>query len=136
MIVDDHALVRETWSFILKTFPDIGEVYECSSGADAIEWAGSLKPDVILMDINMEPVSGIEATREIMRLYPGIKIIGVSTHAERYYVRGMFAAGAVGYVTKNSSMAEMITAIQTVAKGECFLCGELGELPLLEAQAH
>lgn len=132
MIVDDHAPVRETWSFILQTYSGIGKVYECSSGIEAIEAAGTLQPDVILMDINMEPISGIDATKEILRLYPNMKIIGVSTHTERFYVRSMFAAGALGYVTKNSPVNEMITAIQTVIKGDSFLCTELGELHILE----
>jgi len=83
---------------------------------------------VILMDINMEPVNGIEATRAIREFAPDIKIIGVSVQAERSYVNEMLRNGANGYVTKNSSSTEMITAIDEVLAGKTYLCEEIGHL--------
>ena len=125
LIVDDHTLVRETWSFILKTSPYISHVEECADGISAIVKASEYKPDVILMDINMEPISGIEASRRILEQHPGIKIIGVSTHTDAATIKRMIAAGAAGYVTKTSPVSEMIHAIQLVMEGGNYVCEEL-----------
>lgn len=130
LIVDDHVLVRETWSFILKTYPQIGTVYECASGIDAISMVKECKPDVVLMDINMEPISGIEATERIMELFPDTRIIGISTYSDLSYVRKIFLAGASGYVTKNSPVGEMMDAISAVMKNKTYLCSELSHIPV------
>ncbi|HVU54045.1 MAG TPA: response regulator transcription factor [Puia sp.] len=128
IIVDDHFHVREAWSWVLNQVPRINVVAQCANGREAIEIAKKLQPDVILMDINMEPVNGIEATRAIREFAPDIKIIGVSVQAERSYVNEMLRNGANGYVTKNSSSTEMITAIDEVLAGKTYLCEEIGHL--------
>ncbi|HEY4205652.1 MAG TPA: response regulator transcription factor [Puia sp.] len=128
IIVDDHFHVREAWSWVLNQVPRINVIAQCANGAEAIETAKKLQPDVILMDINMEPVNGIEATRAIREFAPDIKIIGVSVQAERSYVNEMLRNGANGYVTKNSSSTEMITAIDEVLAGKIYLCEEIGHL--------
>src|SRR6201999_3676142 len=101
IIVDDHLYVREAWSWVLNQVPRINVIAQCSDGQEAIEAAKRLQPDVILMDIHMKPVGGIEATRTIRGFAPNIKIIGVSVQAERSYVNEMLRSGANGYVTKN-----------------------------------
>jgi DNA-binding NarL/FixJ family response regulator len=128
IIVDDHFHVREAWSWVLNQVPRINVVAQCANGREAIETARKLQPDVILMDINMEPVNGIEATRAIREFAPDIKIIAVSVQAERSYVNEMLRNGANGYVTKNSSSTEMITAIDEVLAGKTYLCEEIGHL--------
>ena len=128
VIVDDHFHVREAWSWVLNQVPRINVIAQCANGREAIETAKELQPDVILMDINMEPVNGIEATRAIREFAPDIKIIGVSVQAERSYVNEMLRNGANGYVTKNSSSSEMITAIDEVLAGKTYLCEEIGHL--------
>jgi len=128
IIVDDHFHVREAWSWVLNQVPGINVIAQCANGREAIETAKKLQPDVILMDINMEPVNGIEATRAIREFAPDIKIIGVSVQAERSYVNEMLRNGANGYVTKNSSSTEMITAIDEVLAGKTYLCEEIGHL--------
>ena len=128
IIVDDHFHVREAWSWVLNQVPRINVIAQCANGREAIETARKLQPDVILMDINMEPVNGIEATRAIREFAPDIKIIGVSVQAERSYVNEMLRNGANGYVTKNSSSTEMITAIDEVLAGKTYLCEEIGHL--------
>lgn len=125
VIVDDHQMVRETWKLILEQDKRIHVIAECSSGAEAIEVAFALMPDVILMDINMFPVNGFEATRKIIKACPGIKIIGVSVNDQLGYARNMFQLGAKGFVTKNVSQDEMLEAILEVHKGKTFLCREL-----------
>ena len=125
IIVDDHQLVRETWKMLLHEREGIDVIKECTSGAEAIELSSSLKPDVILMDVNMAPVNGFEATRKILKTNPQIKIIGVSVNNQTSYARNMMQLGAKGYVTKNSSRNEMILAIQEVMKGKTYICSEI-----------
>ena len=108
--------------------PGIKVIAQCSNGREAIDAARRLRPDVMLMDINMTPVNGIEATRCIRQFDTSIKIIGVSIQAERSYVNEMLRNGANGYVTKNSSSTEMITAIDEVQAGKIYLCEEIGHL--------
>lgn len=134
IIVDDHFHVREAWSWVLNQVPGLSVIAQCANGQEAIEAARSLQPDVILMDIHMQPVNGMEATRTIRGFAPGIKIIGVSVQAERSYVNEMLRSGANGYVTKNSSSTEMIAAIDKVIAGDTYLCEEIGHLrPTLPA---
>ena len=125
IIVDDHKLVRETWKMLLHGKNGIEIIQECSSGAEVIEVASSLQPDVILMDINMAPVNGFEASRKILKTSPNIRIIGVSVNNQPSYVRNMLQLGAKGYVTKNSSPDEMILAIKEVMKGKTYVCEEM-----------
>ncbi|HMH20246.1 MAG TPA: response regulator transcription factor [Puia sp.] len=125
IIVDDHLHVREAWGWILNKEPRMEVIAQCSSGEEAIEAAKLLQPDVILMDINMRPMNGIEATRQIKKIAPDIRIIGVSVQADRSYVNEMLRSGANGYVTKNSPGSEMIAAIDEVLAGNTYLCKDI-----------
>jgi DNA-binding NarL/FixJ family response regulator len=125
LIVDDHKLIRDTWSFILNSDERFQVIAETDSGKNAIELADSNHPDIILMDINMTPMNGFEATKEIRRISPASKIIGVSMHSQPAYAKKMLQVGAVGYITKNSSKEEMITAISEVARGNKYICNEV-----------
>jgi DNA-binding NarL/FixJ family response regulator len=125
IIVDDHQMVRETWKMILQKDERITIIAECSSGEEAIQAAERLGPDVMLMDINMSPVNGFEATRRITKSHPGVKIIGMSIQSEPSYARNMLHLGARGYVTKNSHKDEMLEAIMQVCNGDTYLCNEV-----------
>ena len=128
IIVDDHFHVREAWSWVLNQVPRLNVIAQCANGQEAIEAARTLQPDVILMDIHMTPVNGIEATRIIRGFAPDMKIIGVSVQAERSYVNEMLRNGANGYVTKNSPSTEMVTAIDEVLAGNIYICEEVRHL--------
>jgi DNA-binding NarL/FixJ family response regulator len=128
IIVDDHFHVREAWSWVLSQVPRLSVIAQCANGQEAIEAAKALQPDVILMDIHMTPVNGIEATRAIRGFAPDMKIIGVSVQAERSYVNEMLRNGANGYVTKNSPSTEMIMAIDEVLAGNTYICEEVRHL--------
>ena len=125
MIVDDHKMVRETWKMLLETSTGIDVIQECASGTEAINIAHNIDPHVILMDVNMTPVNGFEATRKILNNAPHIKIIGVSVNNQPGYARNMLQLGAKGYVTKNSSREEMIKAIREVMNGKTYVCAEV-----------
>ena len=125
LIADDHKLIRDTWSFILNTDNRFKVVAECSNGEEAIEQAKQKRPQIVLMDINMTPVSGLEATRQIRKVSPGSKIIGVSMHSQPAYAKKMLQIGAKGYVTKNSSRDEMFKAIMEVYGGNRYICDEV-----------
>ncbi len=125
IIVDDHQMVRETWKMLLHDQSGIEVIRECASGAEAIALAPALNPDIMLMDINMAPVNGFEATRKIMKQCPHIRIIGVSVNNQPGYARNIMQLGARGYVTKNSSREEMVRAIHEVMRGKTYVCEEV-----------
>lgn len=125
LLVDDHRLIRDSWSHILNKEPRLQVVGAASNGDEAIEMAKSKRPRIILMDINMTPVNGFDATKAIRKQSPGSRIIGVSMHAIPVYAKKMFQAGAMGYVTKNSSREELITSIIEVDAGRKYICDEV-----------
>jgi DNA-binding NarL/FixJ family response regulator len=125
LIADDHTLVRETWSFILNTDPRFRVIAESGSGEDAVELARQLRPNVIIMDINLPGMNGIDATQLIRKFSPSSKILGVSLHTQPTYARKMIQKGAMGYVTKNSSREEMFKAIMEVQHGRKYICEEI-----------
>lgn len=125
LIADDHTLVRETWSFILNTDPRFQVIAESGSGEEAVELAKELKPEIVIMDINLPGINGIEATQLIRKFSPGSKILGVSLHTQPTYARKMMQKGAMGYVTKNSSREEMFNAIIEIHSGHKYICNEI-----------
>ena len=125
LIADDHKLIRETWSYILNSDPRFHVVAICGNAEEAVELARAKRPGIILMDINMAPVSGLEATEQIRKSSPTCKIIGVTVHSQPAYAKKMLAIGAKGYVTKNSPKEEMIRAILEVNDGNKYICDEI-----------
>lgn len=125
LIVDDHKLVRETWSFILNTHPHFLVIGEAGSAEDGIELAKRLHPQVIVMDINLPGINGIEATQQLRKCVPKAKVLGVSLHTQPTYAKRMMQNGAMGYVTKNSTREEMFTAISEVSQGRKYICNEI-----------
>ena len=125
LIADDHTLVRETWSFILNTDPRFTVIAECGSGEEAIELSQKLRPNMVIMDINLPGMNGIEATQQIRKFSPASKILGVSLHTQPSYARKMIQKGAMGYVTKNSSKEEMFKAITEIHAGKKYICEEI-----------
>lgn len=125
LLVDDHKLIRDSWSFILNSDERFTVIGETSSGQEAIEIAREKRPNIILMDVNMSPVNGFDATRQIHKISPESKIIAVSMHTMPAYAKRMLQLGAMGYVTKNSSKEEMIAAIIEVRNGKKYICEEV-----------
>ena len=124
-IVDDHTLLREAFKMTLASHPYFLVIGEAGDGEKAVELVPRLRPDVITMDINLPGINGIEATKQIRRMLPGAKVLGISLHTQPSYVRKMMKAGAYGYVTKNSSKNEMFKAITEVYEGRKYVCAEI-----------
>ena len=125
LIVDDHTLVRETWSEILNSDPRFKVVAQAGNGEQAIEFAKQLRPNIIVMDVNLPGMNGIDATHEVLKSSPESKVLGVSMHTQPAYARKMLQNGASGYVTKNSSRQEMFEALLEINKGNKYICEEI-----------
>jgi two-component system invasion response regulator UvrY len=125
ILVDDHDLIRESLKTLLEKDGRFTIIAQCKNGNDAVEQAKNLLPDIIIMDINMTPVNGFEATEKIINDYPSIKIIGISINNNPKYASKMIALGAKGFVTKTSAFAELKSAIQKVYDGENYICQEI-----------
>jgi DNA-binding NarL/FixJ family response regulator len=121
MIVDDHELVRFGLKNLLEYQPGWEVVAEAGSSGEAIQKAGIYQPEIIVMDIRLGDGSGIDACREIMKIYPNIKVIMLTSFAEDELIFSAIAAGAVGYVLKQVGNDDLVRAIETVARGEALL---------------
>lgn len=121
LIADDHTLIRETWSHILNADPRFQVVAECGTGEEAVQLAEKFQPQIIIMDISLPGINGIEATGLIKKNSPDSKILGISVHTHPAYVKKMIRKGALGYITKNSSKEEMFTAIDEILNGKKYI---------------
>lgn len=124
-LVDDHKLFREGLKLLLSTQDFVHHIYEASNGREFIESLSLVDCDVVLMDIEMPEMNGIEATREAVRLHPDLKIIVLSMYGDEQYYYQMIDAGAKGFMLKNTGIENVITAIKKVAAGENFFSEEL-----------
>ena len=124
MLVDDHKMLREALRTILEKAGDIVVVAEADDGATALERAQALAPDVVVMDIGLVGMSGIEATRRMLAANPAIKVLALSTLADLRMVTQMLEAGATGYVVKSAGSEELLRGIRAVAQGGTYLYAE------------
>lgn len=127
VIADDHELVRTGIKRLLEDFDDIQVVAEACDGLSAINTCEEHNPDVILMDINMPGINGLEATRQLRRKHQNLKIIVVSMHNDEISTQRLLKAGSNGYLTKESSIGEIASAIRKVMNGEYVLSSELAQ---------
>jgi two-component system response regulator DegU len=121
LVVDDHAGVRESVARVLEEEPDLEVVGEAVDGSSAVRLAAELEPDVILMDVVMPGLDGIDATRQILEQRPQTQVIGLSVHTLRTYVSRMLQAGARAYVLKDGDVAELLHAVKVVREGRVYL---------------
>ncbi len=121
MLVDDHEIVRVGLKTFLDTQPDLETVAEAGTGEAAIEWAMKTHPDVILMDITMPGMDGMEATRRLQSLCPGCRVLALTVHDDKQFFMQMLTAGASGYITKQAAAEELVEAIHSIASGNVYL---------------
>ncbi|UCD48877.1 MAG: response regulator transcription factor [Phycisphaerales bacterium] len=128
LLADDHRMMREGVRLILERAPGVEVVGEVENGRLAVEMTDQLRPDVVVMDIGMQDLNGIEATRQIKARHPKTKVIGLSMYSDKRYVLGMLEAGVSGYVLKGSAGAELIRAIQAAEQGGKYLSAEITDV--------
>ena len=128
LLVDDHTVVRSGLRMLLENERDIEIVGEAARASEAIEAASLLKPDIILMDIGLPDLSGIDAAREIKKRLPEVAIVALTIHEDEEYFFKMLEAGATGYVPKRAAPEELLTAIRAAAAGQVYLYPSLAKL--------
>jgi DNA-binding NarL/FixJ family response regulator len=124
-IADDHRLLRDAWLCFLNRDHRFLVIGDSGDGAEAIEMVRNLRPDIVLLDLNMAPLDGFEVTRQICKGKPHSRVIGLSMYSNIISVKRLLALGAMGYLTKNSSKEEMMSAIIAVKSGSKFICEEI-----------
>lgn len=125
LLVDDHKLLREALRYFLNMEDDIEVVGEAGNARDALDVAARVDPGIVIMDISMPGMDGIEATRQLIAQQPGVKVIALSGHSERDFVDEMLNAGASGYVSKAAPGNELLNAIRAVQRNEPYFCPEV-----------
>jgi DNA-binding NarL/FixJ family response regulator len=125
VIADDHKLMREGLSSLLGQQGDIVVIGQANNGREAVQLTERLDPDVVVMDVSMPDLNGIDATRHIISRRPRTKVIALSMHSDRQFVAEMFRAGASGYLLKDSAFEELASAIRTVAKNETYIAPKI-----------
>jgi two-component system response regulator NreC len=136
LLADDHALVRQGFRMILSTQPDMEIVGEAGNGREAVELADKLHPDVVVMDVTMPGLNGIEATRRLVASSPHTRVLALSMHKDSVYVREILRAGARGYLLKDSVDADLLAAVRAVAKGEGYLSPGVSDAVLTDYRRH
>jgi DNA-binding NarL/FixJ family response regulator len=132
LLVDDHALVRSGIRMLLDESTSVTVVGEFGTGREALEMCAQLAPDVVLTDVEMPQLNGIELTRQITSSYPDTAVIMVTMHSSQQYVLESLRAGALGYVLKDAAIAELLTAIRTVVTGKRYLSPALVDFVLTD----
>jgi DNA-binding NarL/FixJ family response regulator len=121
ILADDHQIIRDGLRSLLENEPDIEIVGEANNGRVAVQMAQELQPNVVVMDITMPDLNGIEATRQILTKTSRVKVLALSMHSDEQFVAGVLAAGASGYILKDCTLVELIRAIRTVAMNQTYL---------------
>ncbi|MBN9423281.1 MAG: DNA-binding response regulator [Candidatus Accumulibacter sp. 66-26] len=125
MLIDDHKILRDALKTVLDREHDIALAGEASDGAEALKLVRENRPDVVVMDVGMPNMGGIETTRALLAEHPGLRVLALSTYSDRRIVLQMLDAGACGYVVKSAGRDELLRAIRAVAQGRTYLCPEI-----------
>ena len=136
LLADDHAVVRQGFRMILGAQSDLEIVGEAGNGREAVELAATLKPDVVVMDVTMPELNGIEATRRLTAENPHIRVVALSMHKDSVYVREILRAGARGYLLKDSVADDLVAAVRAVAGGEGYLSPAVSNAVLDDYRKH
>ena len=132
ILIDNHRILSEGLRGLLSQEPDMQVIADAQDGREAIELVGRLRPDVVLMDVVMPELNGIEATRQIQKEYPSVRVLALSMHVDKRYVLGMLEAGAAGYLPKDSNFEEVVRAVRAVASGQVYLSPRIANIVVQE----
>ena len=136
LLADDHAMVRKGFRMILEAQADMSIVGEAGNGREALELAESLHPDVLVLDVAMPELNGIEATRRLAASSPRSRVLALSMHKDSVYVREILRAGARGYLLKDSIDSDLVNAVRAVAKGDGYLSPAISDAVLTDYRRH
>jgi DNA-binding NarL/FixJ family response regulator len=128
LLVDDHKIMRQGLKSLLAREPDMEVIGEADDGRAGLEMARELRPDVVLMDISMPGLNGIDATRRMLDIKPSIKVLALTAHSDRNMVREILKAGAMGYIVKDSAVEELVQAVHTAIDGRVYLSPRIAGL--------
>ena len=128
ILADDHKIIRDGLRTLLESESDMEVIADADNGRKAIKRVGELVPDVVIMDITMPDMNGIDATRNIIRKVPGVKVIALSMHSDRRFVTGMLEAGATGYLLKDCAFEELAKAVRTVVSNHTYLSSKVASI--------
>lgn len=135
LLVDDHELMREGLRSILEGEEGVEIVGEASNGREAVSLSRTLEPDVVVMDVGMKDLNGIDATRQIRGEFPEIEVVALSSHSDSRYVSAILEAGACAYVLKANAYADLRKALQAARQGKSYLCAEVTK-GVVDASLH
>ena len=127
LLVDDHAVIRSALKMLLESQPNIEIVGEASNGNEAIQLAGVTQPDVVIMDITLPDISGIEATLRLKKLHPEVAVVALTIHEDEQYFFEMLKAGASGYVPKRAAPEDLVSAIWAAYEGDIYIYPSLSK---------
>ena len=136
LLADDHGVVRQGFKMILGAQADMEIVGEAANGREAVELAERLKPDIVVMDVSMPELNGIEATRRLAESVPHARVLALSMHKDSVYVRETLRAGARGYLLKDSGANDLVAAVRAVASGEGYLSPAVSNAVLDDYRRH
>jgi len=136
LLADDHAVVRQGFKMILSAQADMEIVGEAGNGREAVEIAEKLRPDIVVMDVAMPELNGIEATRRLAQSVPHTRVLALSMHKDSVYVREILRAGARGYLLKDSPAGDLLAAVRAVASGEGYLSPAVSNAVLDDYRRH
>lgn len=136
LLADDHAVVRQGFKMILAEQADMEIVGEAGNGREAVALAESLKPDIVVMDVAMPELNGIEATRRMAEAAPHARVVALSMHKDSVYVREILRAGARGYLLKDSVAGDLVSAVRAVARGEGYISPAVSNAVLDDYRRH
>jgi two-component system nitrate/nitrite response regulator NarL len=134
IIADDHQMFIDGLKILLQAETDINIVAVASNGSELIQQVNHFKPDIVLMDISMPEVNGIQASQQIKKTNPNVRILAVTMYNNREFVLGLHRIGVDGYIVKNTGKEELLEAVRTVASGKPFFTREIAEIVLREAE--
>ncbi len=136
LLADDHSVVRRGFGMILAAQSDLEVIGEAANGREAVEQAEKLQPDLVVMDVSMPELNGIEATRRVLEVAPRCRVLALSMHRDAVYVREILRAGAVGYLLKEAGDHDLLAAVRAVAQGQGYLSPAVSDAVLSDYRKH
>ena len=136
LLADDHAVVRQGFGRILAAQDDLEVIGEAGNGREAVDLAEQLKPDVVVMDVSMPELNGIEATRRLMKAAPRTRVLALSMHKDSVYVREILRAGAQGFLLKDANDLDLLAAVRAVGQGQGYISPSVSEAVLSDYRKH